>query len=381
MSLTSNIDIGDSAIRQFFGRNLPKLRNVSRVINKTFHHITKKADSSALTPYEKTVAGGAIDYRIRFLLNDDYASMITRFGAIVMGERWSRTNGIYEKLLTYRSQAKDERRLYQISIIFSYLDGCFRSHMESFTLTEIGSPKIEQMLDRLNPVLVDDLMIKRQLMQHQPFIDKSKNFVLGHTFDGSLDVGGADADLIIGGVLIDFKSTAKWKLTSRILRQLIGYWLLDYSDRFAVKEVGVYFSRYGALWTMNVAELLFLCGFESEQRLRDLWSEDRRRRLERMEKDKSVRQQPVKAPTQTKEEAREKRKLSLAKRQWRLAGAQAMLTNPANLKKWQLAIIRKFASGKTDYSCMGAPERTLLDEQSARALMPFEEWHNQPRST
>jgi hypothetical protein len=170
-----------------------------------------------------------------------------------MGEQWSRENGIYERLLAYRTQTTDERRLCQISIVFSYLDGCFRSRMESMTLKEIGSKKIEQMLDGLNPVLVDDVTAQSRLVRQHSFITNSKNFVLGPTFDGSTDVGGADADLIVDGVLIDFKSTTKCKLTSVILRQLIGYWLLDYSDRYAVKRVGVFFPRYGALWAMDVA--------------------------------------------------------------------------------------------------------------------------------
>jgi hypothetical protein len=123
--------------------------------------------------------------------------------------------------------------------------------------------------------------------------------------------------------------------------------------------------------------LLFLCGFESERGLRDLWNDDRRQRSDQTKIVESFRRRPV----QTKEEASEKRKLSLAKRQWRLAGAGAVLENPAKLKKWQLAIIGKFASGKTYYACMSGPERTLLDEQSARALMPFDDWHSQLRKT
>jgi hypothetical protein len=377
VSLTSNLNQGDSDIRQFFAINLPKLSTTSRELNKELAGRELKADSSRLTPYEKTIAGGVIDYRTRMLFDFDYDAWLVRRGAIVMGEPWSRENGIYDKLLAYRSDTTDERRLCQISIVFSYLDGCSRSGMESMALKEIGSKKIEQMLDALSPALIDDVTAQSRLVRRQSFVTNSKNFVLAPTFDGSIDVGGADADLIVDGVLIDFKSTAKCKLTSAILRQLIGYWLLDYSDRYAVKRVGVFFHRYGALWTMDVAGLLFLCGFESERGLRDLWNDDRRRRSDQTQIVESFRLRPI----QTKEEVREKRKLSLAKRQWRLAGAGAVLANPEKLKKWQLAIIRKFASGKTDYACMSGSERTLLDEQSTRALMPFDDWYSQPKKT
>jgi hypothetical protein len=224
--------------------------------------------------------------------------------------------------------------------------------------------------------LVDDVVAQSQLVQRQSFIANTKNLVLGPTFDGSLDVGGADADLIVDGLLIDFKSTAKCKLTSMILRQLISYWLLDYSDHYSVKEIGVYFARYGALWTMDISGLLLLCGFESEMGLRDLWNEGNKRFTQSMEIE-VLRQRPAR----TKEEAREKRKLSLAKRQWRLAGARAILANPENLKRWQLVRIRQFASGQTNYACMSDQERTLLDEKSTHALMPFDDWHNQLKET
>jgi hypothetical protein len=158
MSLTSNLNRSDSEIRQFFAKHLPKLRTASRQINKQFAGCELRADSSRLTRYEKAVAGGAIDYRIRMLFDSEYDWEFIAVGATVMGKQWARRNGIYEKLLAYLSQTTDERRLCQISIIFAYLDGCFRSGLESTTLKEIGSPQLEQMLDSLNPALGSGLI-------------------------------------------------------------------------------------------------------------------------------------------------------------------------------------------------------------------------------
>jgi hypothetical protein len=70
-------------------------------------------------------------------------------------------------------------------------------------------------------------------------------FVLNPTFAGSADIGGADADLIVDGCLLDVKTTVDPKFTrTRVLYQFLGYTLLDYDDRYGIDAVGVYLSRH-----------------------------------------------------------------------------------------------------------------------------------------
>jgi hypothetical protein len=296
-----------------------------------------------------------------------------------MGHRWSSDHGIYRGLLTYRSKTTDDRRLSQISIVFAYLDGCFRSGMESTTLLWIKSKNIEEMLDSLNTMLVDDLLTQVILLQKLAFLTDTHMPAIGPTFDGSPDVGGADADLILDGALIDFKSSSKCKLTSRILRQLIGYWLLDYSDCYALMRVAVYFTRHGAFWTIDISELLLLCGFESKLELRELWRETCRLRFEEAEK---ARRQRAQARKQAEEEAaRANCKLSIARRKWRFAGASAMHASPQGLKKSKLKIIAELASGRTNYARMSPHERSWLDEDFDRAFMTFEDWQSRAKTS
>lgn len=72
------------------------------------------------------------------------------------------------------------------------------------------------------------------------------------TFDGSHDLN-ADADLIAGGMLVDFKAgqggkprkdgTRAAALARTDLDQLLGYMLMDYSDRYRLHTVAVYAAR------------------------------------------------------------------------------------------------------------------------------------------
>ncbi len=76
-------------------------------------------------------------------------------------------------------------------------------------------------------------------------------------FDGSGDVDGADADLVVDGCLIDIKTTIDpARLDREWVYQVFGYVLLDYHDSYELKAVGVYLTRQGRLICWPFAEWL-----------------------------------------------------------------------------------------------------------------------------
>ena len=79
---------------------------------------------------------------------------------------------------------------------------------------------------------------------------------LNPTFSGSRDVGGADADLVANGCLIEIKTTIERRLDRRWAYQLLGYALLDYGDDHHITEVGFYLSRVPALVKWDLEALL-----------------------------------------------------------------------------------------------------------------------------
>ncbi len=80
-------------------------------------------------------------------------------------------------------------------------------------------------------------------------------------FVGSADLGGADADFILDGLLLDCKATTKpARLGRDEINQLAGYLLLDYADAFGIRGVGLYLSRQGAVIDWMVDEFLGLLG-------------------------------------------------------------------------------------------------------------------------
>ena len=82
----------------------------------------------------------------------------------------------------------------------------------------------------------------------------------GEVFAGSRDVGGADADLIIGNLLLDVKASANATIKREDFYQVIGYVLLDYNAACHLGRVGLYLTRFGHLVTWTIPECLKLLG-------------------------------------------------------------------------------------------------------------------------
>ncbi|WP_328662008.1 hypothetical protein [Streptomyces sp. NBC_00334] len=101
----------------------------------------------------------------------------------------------------------------------------------------------------------------------------------GPVFAGSSDLGGADADFIVGGLLIDCKATSRPHTIHRsAVQQLAGYLLLDYDDTYGIDRVGLYLSRQGSLITWRVPDFLNALGSRLPlPKLRTLLRHDLRR--------------------------------------------------------------------------------------------------------
>jgi hypothetical protein len=83
----------------------------------------------------------------------------------------------------------------------------------------------------------------------------------GPTFIGSADVGGADADLQVGDLLLEIKAASKPRfLRADVLWQLAGYYLLDYDDHRRIRNVGLYLTRIGWLRTWPADDFLRALG-------------------------------------------------------------------------------------------------------------------------
>ena len=111
---------------------------------------------------------------------------------------------------------------------------------------------------RLAPpeTVADVAAVSRRFFEHQYPLLANRPMVLNPNFAGSADVGGADADIIAGDSLIDFKSTIKARpVAGRDLYQLLGYACLDYADDYGIRSVGLSVLRRDALREWDLERL------------------------------------------------------------------------------------------------------------------------------
>jgi hypothetical protein len=113
--------------------------------------------------------------------------------------------------------------------------------------------------DHVSPVDVQDLLALLAVVPFDALI-RPGLLLLNPTFGAASDlVGGADADLIAGGLLVDVKVTKKREIQGGHLDQLLGYLLLARRQRRLdgtfpeLRRLGLYFARHADLWSQEAA--------------------------------------------------------------------------------------------------------------------------------
>ena len=177
--------------------------------------------------YPYSAIGMAIDYRIRYYFEvTPYEELIAyRGGRVFFGsDSWGITT-FFQNVSSLRPvgnrlTAHQENDLNRYCFLLALLEDIVRpvSWLES---PLYGS--IEELLDFAEPHVLSDM---RELSW--TFYDNYSHLLprphtLNPTFEGSRDVGGADADLIVDGTLIEMKTTIKSEIKTDGLLQLLGY--------------------------------------------------------------------------------------------------------------------------------------------------------------
>ena len=157
-----------------------------------------------------------------------------------------------------RLSESDEDQINRYCFALSQLEAVARGEGSGiFQNGIVDIDSVEEILNYAEQPWIDDL---RNLSWR--FYDKYNHVlslprILNPVFEGSADVGGADADLIIGQTLLEIKTVKYWMIESQsALRQLLGYVLLDYSDEYKIKRIGMYMTRQGVMLRWDLDTLI-----------------------------------------------------------------------------------------------------------------------------
>jgi hypothetical protein len=300
MSLTSELDRPGSVIRRYLRDRFPLLPTVQAPYREaTAGRAPMLPAAGAKVAYG--TLGTAFDWRVRFLLHPQPNLHLAFLGALSMGRGWVRLAGqLIEELggsLHFYLHAADQprprpwpatppaiftsadpgraatlgqERLARACYALALLTEVFRAglHPGSRLATLKRTASLDQLLELASDAEVADLLALTEAARRNllpALAARSGPLHLGPTFAGSLDVRGADADVIAGGLLLEVKvqlgdrtpdSRRRCSLHQRTMHELIGYALLDYDDTYQLDGVAVYAARYGHLAYWPLRELL-----------------------------------------------------------------------------------------------------------------------------
>lgn len=287
MSLTSELKSAKSWVNHFFKERFPYVDDFARC--KAAEVNSMEIVVSSRSAGSVQLVGTAFDYRLRIHFETEFVDSsvpmkgidrLCREGSGLgssVDRKWSEATA---KLLV-KLPTGDDDLMARASVVLAWLDWGFRRPgMWSDGLRAVadstrggdvhGWDSYAASVDAGVAAEVAALMD----IARPPQADR---VLCGTSFGGSAFVGGADSDLILDGCLYDVKTTLRPRRhLAAMLRQLLGYGLLDWDDEFGLDRVGFYWSRQGKWMSWNLAEMIER-GANPEARLRRLREDFKRR--------------------------------------------------------------------------------------------------------
>jgi len=271
VSLTSELDDPHSPISRYLRERFPHVRELQRRYREPV------ADAAPLQPAaDGTVAyatlGAAFDWRLRYLLTPAPSLSLAALGGLILG---GHLQGLGAELFRVLGGANgpsglDDRQLARACYALALYTEAYRAGPQpgSRLASLPREADLGDLLDLATAAEVDDLLALTEAARHAllPVLSaRGPALHIGRVFAGSGHVGGADADMIVGGLLVEWKvnlgdrrrdGRRRCALSLDTIHQLLGYLLLDYDDAFQIDALGVYAARYAYLVTWPLAQLL-----------------------------------------------------------------------------------------------------------------------------
>ena len=288
MSLTSEIDKPKRPVGAFFRERFPNTRALVTECNRSLRQAETIRPTETMASHEFGTLGTAIDYRLRYyfavtpsqdLVAWGGAQMVNDRGShgrvgLAMGDSFVELPRLPEEIVEGFFRNLDatlddlqpvgckldrdaEALLNRYCVGLALFEQCFRAFAQpSWSLFNGDVSSWADLLQIAPAHWIDDLCAMSELFYDQMEGRFTEDAVLNPTFDGSRYVGGADADMILDSCLVDLKTTINAKIKGIELYQLLGYSLLDFSNRYGIEQVGFYLPRQGRFLTWQLEDLI-----------------------------------------------------------------------------------------------------------------------------
>lgn len=283
LPLTGQLKYEEAPVSRFLAEQLPDVGRVVWDYLKRIEGLPRPVQPTDVRHPAWSALGHAIDFRLRLSLGwpigDPVAAGIEAVGGArpMRGAPPSAARAALGKCGTELLEELDgyldgpgsltDDRLARLCFVAAYYEDVYRSgqvRRYSMLASATAATTLEELVAAVPGYVPED--IGRQVaLADEPFGQfrelPRRAVTCGPVFAGSADIGGADADFILDGLLLDCKATINPRgLGADEIYQLAGYLLLDYPDEFGIRKVGLYLSRQGAIISWDAWAFLLMLG-------------------------------------------------------------------------------------------------------------------------
>ena len=241
----------------------------------------KEMDRKILAPPiadNKPLTGTAFDYLLRFLIEYSYKHTISNrwiaentlhlLEELIKGEKdkkkireLKKYNTKIERIIldakknhsAFLSNGQITEKLCETVLLLAQVDNIIRIYEKTKELRinfdPINGNDVKDLKNLFAVVNIENFQLK-DICFLNPYFGKAPNIV-------------ADADLIIGDVLIDIKTISNLEMKLKTFDQLIWYYILSrvagingMKNKIKIRKIGVYFSRFAHLHIYNIEDII-----------------------------------------------------------------------------------------------------------------------------
>lgn len=224
--------------------------------------------TETLRPSDHATIGTAFGWLLRLQLVDQPKLAEAQIGRDLLPPRIQIALWELDRWVAHRHQLTEPGDLERVAVVLAWCEQLFRAGPVALPpcpllhLRAGGGPA--DLLDLVPDQLVDQLTQLGTLAVTELFgqFPSTRDPLIG--CDLSRRPIAADADLVVEDTLLELKCTQgetrvagrTFSLSVGLIRQLLGYLLLDRDDNLGAQSVGVYAARFGLLWAMPADELI-----------------------------------------------------------------------------------------------------------------------------
>lgn len=280
MSVTSQLDDLASPLAAFMAKRFINTRPFLTALNRELAR-TPLIEPPAVERYDYGLVGTALDFRLRMYFSRTATTKgytVAELGADRALECAVQFAGADSETLEETSLAtfarvaevlagaevvgrrlsqSDEDQVNRACVVLALFEQCFRVRpRRDFAIVQALIAGQDAIFGLVRSEWLEDLrVLSWRFHETQAALLASTSFFLNPVFLGSIDVGGADGDLIVDGELIDI-TTSRQPLARAKLFEILAYALLDYEDQYGIRAASVYVARRGVRPAWSLEELM-----------------------------------------------------------------------------------------------------------------------------